>query len=90
MLGLRFSHDFMCPSARFAALWEALWEGFEGIEIDSGPGNAHGIPRRAHSVLTRDVQGPGEGEPRGEGVDGVVRQLVQVAGVEIQSETNPT
>ena len=28
---------------------------FEGIEIDSSKGNAHGIKPRAHSVLTVDL-----------------------------------
>jgi Dienelactone hydrolase family len=34
--------------------------GFEAVEIDSSPGNPHGIPSRAHSVLTLDlVDAPG-------------------------------
>jgi len=32
-----------------------LGDAFEGIEIDSSPGNAHGISTRAHSVLTIDL-----------------------------------
>ena len=32
-----------------------LGEGFEGIEIDSGPGNPWGIKRIAHSVLTEEL-----------------------------------
>lgn len=55
LLGLRFSHDLMCPGARFARLRRELGDRFEGIEIDSGPGNAHGIPVSAHSVLTLDL-----------------------------------
>jgi dienelactone hydrolase len=55
VLGLRFTGDFMCPGGRFEALREALGEHFEGIEIDSRPGNLHGIPRFAHSVLTHDL-----------------------------------
>lgn len=55
VLGLRFSHDFMCPRARFDTLRRELGTRFEGIEIDSGPGNAHHIPRIAHSVLTKDL-----------------------------------
>lgn len=54
-LGLRFSHDKGSPAERFATLRRALGEAFEGIEIDSSPGNAHGIPTRAHSVLTVDL-----------------------------------
>lgn len=55
VLGLRFSHDWMCPRERFERLREIFGERFEAIEIDSGPGNAHGIPRSAHSVLARDL-----------------------------------
>ncbi len=52
VLGLRFSADKGCPGERFESLRRELGEGFEGIEIDSSPGNAHRIPARAHSVLT--------------------------------------
>jgi dienelactone hydrolase len=55
VLGLRFTHDPMCPGARFETLRRELGDGFEGIEIDSGPGNPHGIKRTAHSVLTTDL-----------------------------------
>jgi hypothetical protein len=55
VLGLRFTHDVLCPGARFDTLRRELGEGFEGIEIDSGPGNPHGIPRIAHSVVTKDL-----------------------------------
>lgn len=62
VLGLRFTHDPLCPPERFARLREELGEGFEGIEIDSGPGNPHGIRRLAHSVVTRDLV-DAEGHP---------------------------
>lgn len=55
VLGLRFSHDRSSPPERFERLREELGSGFEGIEIDSGPGNPDGIPRTAHSVVTRDL-----------------------------------
>ncbi len=55
VLGLRFTHDFMCPKARFDALRQRLGDAFEAIEIDSGPRNPHGIKRTAHSVLTNDL-----------------------------------
>lgn len=56
VLGLRFTADPMCRRERFDTLRRELGdEGFEGIEIDSGPGNAHGIGRAAHSVLTTDL-----------------------------------
>ena len=55
VLGLRFTHDPTCPGERFATLRQELGAAFEGIEIDSSPGNPHGIPRTAHSVLTNDL-----------------------------------
>lgn len=55
VLGLRFSGDRLCPPERFARLRHELGDGFEGIEIDSSPGNEHGLGRRAHSVLTIDL-----------------------------------
>ena len=32
-----------------------LGEGFAAVESDSSPGNPHGLPRTAHSVLTRHL-----------------------------------
>lgn len=55
VLGMRFTHDPMVPAERFATLRRELGSGFEGIEIDSGPGNTFGIPRTAHSVVTNDL-----------------------------------
>jgi dienelactone hydrolase len=55
VLGMRFTHDFMCPPERFATLRRELGDRFEAIEIDSGPGNPHGIKRTAHSVVTIDL-----------------------------------
>jgi dienelactone hydrolase len=55
VLGLRFTHDPMCPPERFETLRRELGSGFEGIEIDSSPGNADKIPRMAHSVVTNDL-----------------------------------
>ncbi len=55
VLGLRFTHDRVVPPGRFERLRAELGERFEAIEIDSGPGNPWGIPRRAHSVLTVDL-----------------------------------
>jgi dienelactone hydrolase len=55
VLGLCFTADGKVPRERFAALKEALKEGFEAIEIDSGKGNPHGIKAGAHSVLTLDL-----------------------------------
>jgi len=55
VLGLRFSQDKGGPAERFAPLRRTLGDAFEGIEIDSSPGNPHGIPVRAHSVLTIEL-----------------------------------
>ena len=71
LLGLRFTHDPMCPAERFARLRSELGEGFEGIEIDSSPGNSHGIPRTAHSVLTTDLVDVA-GHPTREALDRVL------------------
>jgi dienelactone hydrolase len=54
LLGMRFTGDPMCPGARFDRLRNELGDAFEAIEIDSSPGNAHGIPPKAHSVVTHD------------------------------------
>jgi dienelactone hydrolase len=55
VLGLRFTCDIAAPGERFARLSEELGDAFVGVEIDSSPGNPHGIRKRAHSVLTEDL-----------------------------------
>lgn len=55
ILGLRFTNDFMVPPERFEMLRQQFGSQFEGIEIDSSPGNPFNIPRSAHSVLTEDL-----------------------------------
>jgi dienelactone hydrolase len=55
VLGLRFSNDKGCPAERFETLHHVLGDAFEGIEIDSSPGNPFGIPTRAHAVLTVEL-----------------------------------
>src|ERR671923_1520584 len=55
VLGLRFTCDRMAPGERFARLRDELGDAFVGVEIDSGKGNPHGIPRMAHSVLTEHL-----------------------------------
>lgn len=55
VLGLRFSNDRLCPKERFVTLRRELGDAFEGIEIDSSPGNASGLGQRSHSVLTYDL-----------------------------------
>ena len=71
VLGLRFTHDMACPRARFDHLRRELGEGFKAIEIDSGPGNPHRIPRYAHSVLTNDLVDR-EGHPTRAALDRVL------------------
>jgi len=55
VLGLRFTGDPLCRKERFDRLRTELGDAFEAIEIDSSPGNSHGIPRSAHSVLTEGL-----------------------------------
>jgi dienelactone hydrolase len=55
VLGLRFTADRGSPPERFLALRRELGAAFEPIEINSSPGNPHGISPRAHSVLTIDL-----------------------------------
>ncbi len=55
VLGLRFTHDPLVPAARFQRLRDELGDAFLAVEIDSSPGNPHGLPRTAHSVLTRHL-----------------------------------
>jgi dienelactone hydrolase len=71
VLGLRFSRDPMCPGERFETLRRELGAGFEAIEIDSGPGNPHGIPRSAHSVVTVDLV-DAEGHPTRQALERVL------------------
>lgn len=74
VLGLRFSHDKGSPAERFATLRRELGEAFEGIEIDSSPGNPYGIPTSAHSVLTVElVDRPGH--PTRQALDRVLEFL---------------
>jgi dienelactone hydrolase len=72
VLGLRFTADWMSPGARFGTLKKRLGDHFIAVEIDSSPGNVHGIPARAHSVVTVDlVDEPGH--PTREALDTVLR-----------------
>lgn len=59
-LGLRFSKDKAVPGARWAAMGEVFGENWRFVEIDSSPGNPHGVSATAHSVLSNDyVDEPG-------------------------------
>lgn len=75
-LGLRFSQDALSPGERFATLKKRLGDAFEVIEIDSGKGNAHGIGRMAHSVLTDQVRET-DGHPAYEARKRVVEFLTE-------------
>ena len=55
LLGLRFSADRASPAERFETLRRTFGDAFEGIELDSSPGNRYGIAPRAHAVLTVDL-----------------------------------
>jgi len=60
VMGLRVTQDPAVPAERFDTLRRALGDRFIAVEIDSAAGNAHGIPRSAHSVLTEHfVDEPG-------------------------------
>jgi len=71
VLGLRFTRDRLCPGERFERLRAELGERFEAIEIDSSKGNAHGIPRTAHSVVTIDLVDEA-GHPTKQALDRVI------------------
>jgi dienelactone hydrolase len=70
VIGLRFSHDRLCPPARFDRLTAELGDAFERIEIDSSPRNPHGHRRLAHSVLTFDLV-DADGQPTRAALDRV-------------------
>ena len=60
VIGMRFTEDRAVPAERFSALRDLLGDAFVGFEIDSSPGNEHGFPKSAHSVLTHEfVDVPG-------------------------------
>jgi hypothetical protein len=61
----------MCPPERFERLRDELGDGFEAVEIDSSPGNPHGIGRTAHSVVTNDLVDE-EGHPTRDALDRVL------------------
>lgn len=74
VLGLRFTGDRLVPDARFQRLRDELGDRFLAVEIDSSPGNPHGIKKIAHSVLTEDlVDEPGH--PTREALDRVLSFL---------------
>lgn len=76
VLGLRFTDDQLVRPSRFQRLRDELGDGFLAVEIDSSPGNPHGIPKTAHSVVTEDlVDEPGH--PTREALDRVMAFFVE-------------
>jgi dienelactone hydrolase len=55
VLAMRFTHDRAVPKERFEHLREVLGDRLVAIEIDSSPGNPHGNPKLAHSVVTEHL-----------------------------------
>ena len=55
VLGMRFTDDSFVPGERFDTLRRELGDGFIAIEIDSSPGNVGGHAKKAHSVVTGDL-----------------------------------
>jgi dienelactone hydrolase len=56
LLGLRFTNDPFCFGERFETLRRELGDAFIAVELDSSPGNPHGHPKVAHSVVTEHLQ----------------------------------
>lgn len=71
VLGLRFTDDPVCRPARFDRLRRELGDGFVAVELDSSPGNPHGHPKQAHSVLTEHLDDR-EGTPTRAALDQVL------------------
>jgi dienelactone hydrolase len=80
LLGLRFSNDPFCREDRFATLKRELGDAFIAVEIDSSPGNPHGHPAKAHSVLTEHLQDR-EGTPTRAALDQTLTFLREKLGV---------
>ena len=87
VLALRFTHDRLVPAARFEALRKELGPLAETIEIDSGPNNAHGIKRTAHSVLTNDLVDK-DGHPTRAALDRVLAFFAERLGSQAPSDRN--
>lgn len=71
LMGLRFTGDRLVPAERFETLRAQLGDRFIAVELDSSPGNPHGHPAGAHSVLTEHLQDR-EGTPTREALDRVL------------------
>ena len=71
LLCFRFTCDKVSPEARFKRLQEDFGPAFLGTQIDSSPGNTHGIRHKAHAVLTTDFV-DNAGHPTREALDDVL------------------
>src|SRR5580698_9733165 len=89
LLGLRFSHDPFCFEERFATLRRELGDAFIAVEIDSSPGNPHGHPEKAHSVLTEHLQDR-EGTPTRAALDQTLTFFRERLGVGTGPGPRPT
>ncbi len=72
VMGLRFTRDRLVPDERFARLRQELGENFIAVEIDSAPGNPHGLSRFSHSVLVHHLV-PEPDHPTQRALDGVLQ-----------------
>lgn len=72
LLALRFTGDKLVPSDRFQRLRDELGDGVVTVEIDSTPGNAWGIKRTAHSVLTEELVADDPDHPTRRALDQVL------------------
>jgi dienelactone hydrolase len=72
LLALRFTGDKLVPADRFQRLRDELGDGVVTVEIDSSPGNAWGIKRNAHSVLTEDLVADDPDHPTRQALDQVL------------------
>ncbi|MEM9561600.1 MAG: dienelactone hydrolase family protein [Actinomycetota bacterium] len=71
VLAMRFTNDGFVRKSRFDRLEAELGAGLVRVEIDSSPGNPHGIGRAAHSVVTEDLVDE-EGHPTRAALDQVL------------------
>ena len=74
LMCLRFSHDPYVPKERYDRLQQLFGGAFRGIEIDSSPGNPHGLSPKSHSVLTRHFRDE-QGHPTRQARDQVIAFL---------------
>jgi dienelactone hydrolase len=71
LMCLRFSHDPYVPRERYEKLRQLFGGAFRGFEIDSSPGNPHGLSQKSHSVLTRHFRDE-QGHPTRQACDQVI------------------